>query len=166
MESSEVYAGAALLGAMAGMRSMSAPAVLGKISRNGGLEGSSGPLAFIHHAGFLPVSGALAVGELIADKLPFVPNRTAAGPLLGRALMGAFSGAAVCAARKRPWLIGALLGGGAAVGAAYGAYQLRKRIGEKLKVSDPLIALGEDVIVGGLGAALTAHFSSPLELNA
>ncbi len=153
------------MGAMSGMRSMSAPAVLGKISRNGGLEGSSGPLGFIHSAGFMPVSGALAVGELIADKLPFIPNRTAAGPLLGRALMGAFSGAVVCSARKRSWLIGALLGGGAAVGAAYGAYQLRKRIGENLNVSDPLIALGEDLIVGSMGAALTARFSSPLEVT-
>jgi uncharacterized membrane protein len=158
MKTSEVYASAVLIGALAGMRSMSAPAVLGKISQNGGFDDLTGPLSFVGGASFLPVSGALAIGEMVADKLPFTPNRTAVGPLLGRAFIGAFSGAVVCSAKKRSWLAGALIGAAAAVGAAYAAYEFRRQIGMHAHLPDPVIALGEDALVGGLGLALASRF--------
>jgi uncharacterized membrane protein len=159
MRDLEVYAGAALLGALAGMRSMAAPAVIGQLSRNGALADVSNGLALVTKAPFANVSKFLAVGELIADKLPLTPNRTNVGPLVGRAFTGGLSGAVVCSAQKRsPWL-GALLGAAAAIGAAYGAFELRRRAGQKLHVSDRAIAVTEDILVGSLGAALTAHFS-------
>jgi uncharacterized membrane protein len=160
MRDLEVYAGAALIGTLAGMRSMAAPAVLGQLSRKGALADVSNGLALVTKPSFASVSIFLAVGELIADKLPVTPNRTAVGPLLGRAFTGGLSGAVVCSAKKRsPWL-GALIGSAAAVGAAYGAYELRQRAGQKLRVPDVAIAVAEDVLVGSLGAALTVHFES------
>jgi uncharacterized membrane protein len=159
MRDFEVYAGAALLGALAGMRSMAAPAVIGQLSRNGALADVSSGLALVTRAPFANVSRFLAIGEFIADKLPLTANRTNVGPLLGRAFTGGLSGAVVCSAQKRSPLLGALLGAGAAIGAAYGAYELRRRAGQKLHVSERAIALTEDVLAGSLGAALTAHFS-------
>lgn len=144
MRDLEVYAGAALLGVLAGMRSMAAPAVIGQLSRR---------------APYANVSRFLAVGEFIADKLPLTPNRTNVGPLLGRAFTGGLSGAVLCSGRKRSSFLGALIGAAAAIGAAYGAYELRRRAGQKLHVSDRVIGLSEDILVVSLGAALMAHFS-------
>ena len=160
MRNYEVYAGAALLGALAGMRSMAAPAVLGQLSRKGALTEVTGPLALVTKSKFAPAAGVMAVGEFVADKLPFTPNRTAAGPLLGRALTGGVSGAVIFSANKRAAWAGALIGAAAAVGAAYGAYYLRKEAGKNLKIPDMILGLGEDAIVGSLGAALASRLSS------
>lgn len=159
MKDWEVYSAAALMGALAGMRSMAGPAFLGQLARKGALSEVNGPLALVTKSGFGATSGVLALGEMVADKLPFTPNRTAVGPLLGRALTGGLSGAVICSAKRRSMLFGALLGAAAAVGAAYGAYHLRKSGGERLHVPDGVMALGEDAIVAGLGHTLTTRLS-------
>jgi uncharacterized membrane protein len=160
MRNLEAFAGAALLGALAGMRSMAAPAAVAQLSRKGALAGLPGPLAFVTGSRFLTSASVLAVGELVADKLPFTPNRTAAGPLLGRALMGGASGAVICLAKRRSVLAGALIGATAAVGAAYGAYELRREAVRRLRVPDMVVALAEDALVGVAGAALVSRLSS------
>jgi uncharacterized membrane protein len=142
------------------MRSMAAPAVLGQLARRGALAGVTGPLAIVSGSKFAPAAGVMAVGEFVADKLPFTPNRTAVGPLLGRAFIGGVSGAVICSAQRRPAWAGALIGAAAAVGAAYGAYNLRKDAAEKLRIPDPLVALGEDALVGALGLALSSRLSA------
>jgi uncharacterized membrane protein len=159
MKDIEVYAGAALIGAVAGMRSMAAPAVLGQLSRKGALDGVTGALTVVTSPSFPIASGVFALAELVADKLPMAPNRTAAGPLLGRALTGGISGAVICSARKRSAWLGALLGAAAAVGAAYAAYEIRKRVSENLNIPNTLAGLAEDAIVGSLGMALTSRLS-------
>jgi uncharacterized membrane protein len=163
MRDFEVYAGAALLGTLAGMRSMAAPAVIGQMSKKGALDDVSGVLTVMKGSGFATVSSIFAAGEFIADKLPMIPNRTDAGPLLGRALAGGLSGAVVCSARKRSALAGAIIGAAAAVGAAYGAYELRKRIGKQFHLPDMAVAVAEDAIVGALGMALAARLSGERE---
>jgi uncharacterized membrane protein len=160
MRNFQVFAGAALLGALAGMRSMAAPAALGQLSRKGALAGVTGPLALVTGSKFITTTSLLAAGELVADKLPFTPNRTAAGPLVGRALAGGLSGAVICSANRRSVAAGALIGAAAAVGAAYGAYELRKEAGRHLHLPDAIIALAEDALVAALGAALVSRFSS------
>ena len=79
MRNSDAYAAATALGVLAGMRSMAAPAVLGRLSRNGSLAGVTGPLTVISKPRFAGATMLLALGELVADKLPITPNRTAAG---------------------------------------------------------------------------------------
>jgi uncharacterized membrane protein len=138
---------------------MAAPAVLGQLSRKGALADVTGALTIVTSPRFPVASAIFALGEAAADKLPMTPNRTAAGPLLGRALAGGLSGAVVCAAQKRsPWL-GALLGAAAAVGAAYGAYEVRKRVTQNLRVPSSIAGLAEDALVGALGMALTSRLS-------
>jgi uncharacterized membrane protein len=71
---------------------------------------------------------ALALGELVADKLPFIPSRTSPGPLFGRVVLGALSGATLCAATGGSLASGAILGGaGGAIG-AFAGYQARARL--------------------------------------
>lgn len=139
------------------MRSMAAPAVIAQLGRKGSLDDITGPLSVFKNNRFLVASSIFAAGELIADKLPMAPNRTAAGPLLGRALTGGVSGAVIFSAKRRSVLAGALIGAAFAVGAAYGAYELRKRLGKKLHLPDIAVALGEDAIVGTLGVALASR---------
>jgi uncharacterized membrane protein len=141
------------------MRSMAAPAVISQLSRRHALDEVTGPLAVFKSNRFLLASGILAAGELIADKFPMAPNRTAAGPLLGRALTGGLSGAIVCSAKRRSVLAGSLIGAAFAVGVAYGAFELRRKAGRKLHLPDIVIALAEDAIVGALGVALTSRLS-------
>ena len=82
-----------VLGAMTGLRSMTPIAVLCWFAYRGHL-----PLAgtWGQWAG-RPVSvivfAVLAVGELIGDKLPMTPNRTAAFPLFARICFGGLVGA-------------------------------------------------------------------------
>lgn len=160
MRKSEVYWAAVLLGGLAGMRSMAAPAALGRLSQAGKLEHTKGALALVSRPGFAKSANLLAVAELVADKLPFTPNRTAAGPLLGRALMGGFAGASIFAAQRRPAVPGALIGAAAAVGAACAAFAIRKRIVRRSGWHDGVVALAEDAVVGLLGLAITSRLKA------
>lgn len=136
------------LGATAGMRSMTAPALL---SANAVLSGKNplldtrlGMMCTAPAAGVLV---ALAAGEMVADKLPFIPDRTSLPALLGRAGSGAVVGAAAfCAAKEKPVWLGALIGAAAAVGAAYGMFHLRKFATKKLHVPDVVAGAAEDVL--------------------
>jgi len=164
MRNSDAYAAATALGVLAGMRSMAAPAVLGRLSRNGSLAGVTGPLTVISKPRFAGATMLLALGELVADKLPITPNRTAGGPLLGRALMGGLSGAAVCSAKRRSVPLGAFIGAAAAIAAAYGAYELRRAIGQKTHLPDTMIGIAEDVMAGSLGAVLISRLTDDAKL--
>jgi len=102
----------------------------------------------------LPVTAwvftALALGELVGDKLPSTPARTRPGPFVARLLSGAMSGGAITAGAGGPLALGAALG---AIGAVFGTlagYNARIRLVPALKVPDTLVALVEDLVaVGG-----------------
>lgn len=157
MNDTKVYAGAAMMGAVAGMRSMSSPAIVSQLARS--VSGQS-PLAFLNHSVTVKSTAAAAIGEIVADKLPVLGKRTAAPSLIWRAISGALSGAAVCSLKKRPPLAGAVLGAAAAAGASYGAYELRRWAGEKFDVPDPAIAVVEDLVVGACGLLLLSSLRS------
>lgn len=160
MKTADLCMGAALLGVLAGMRSMAGPAVLGRLARAGALKGARGPLAFMTKPGVGVAASVMTMGEMVADKLPIAANRTAAGPMLGRAAMGGVAGAALFQAQRRSALAGGLLGAAAAVGAAYAAYEIRKGVVEKFGWRDGFVALAEDAVVAGLGLALTARLKA------
>jgi uncharacterized membrane protein len=166
MQDWEVYAGAAVIGSLAGIRSMSAPAIVGTLSRKNVLADVGGALAVVSKPRFAPTMSLLAFGELVADKLPIVPNRTSVGPLVGRALTGGVSGAVICASKRQSAWLGALIGASAAIGAAYGAYHLRKRVSKGLHVPDAVVALAEDALVGVVGAQLVSRLSESADAAA
>lgn len=133
------------LGVMAGLRSLTPPAVLAWAAYAGWLNLHDSYLAFIASAPVRYLLLALALGELIADKLPSTPNRTAALGLGARIVTGAFSGLAVGFASSRP-LLGAFLGAGGAVAGAFGGYQVRHLLVSKLGVPDLIVAVAEDLV--------------------
>lgn len=154
MGDTEVYAGAAAIGAVAGLRSMTAPALVSHLTRSA--SGTRSKLDFLSSMVSMRTTLVLALGELIADKLPFLPARTQPRSLIIRAVSGGLSGAALCSAKKRSWFAGALIGAGAAVGATYAAYELRKRAGKRFSLPDPVIAVLEDGLAAGTGALVLA----------
>ncbi len=156
----QVYSGAAVLGAVAGMRSMSSPATIGQLAKSGLLETGHAQLAFLNRPITAKSLAAAAIGELIADKLPFLPKRTKAPSLIWRAVSGALGGAAVCSSKRRSVLAGAMLGAAAAAGATYGAYELRRWAGERFDIPDPVVAIAEDVLVAGCGLLVLSSLRS------
>lgn len=154
---------AAGMGAIAGMRSMAAPALL---SRR--LVRTKRPGEWLRRrARFSAVRlldsrrsatglTALAAGEMVADKVLVVPRRTKLFPLTGRALSGALVGAVIAARRGGSQPMGALAGAVAAVGASHLAYRLRKGAAEGLGIPDFALALVEDAVVVSAGGRLAA----------
>ena len=142
---------------LAGMRSMSAPAFLSHyLARqpHAGLAGS--PLRFLQKPITASVLKLLAAGEMVADKLPSTPDRTAPPVLLGRLLSGALVGAAWYRSRHGSALGGGVLGGLVAVAATFVSYALRTGISEKSGVPVALVGVGEDALVLAGGAALVS----------
>jgi uncharacterized membrane protein len=90
-----------------------------------------------------------AVGELVADKLPFTPARTKLAPLTWRGVVGAVGGAVASAGGSATY--GARRGAAAAIVAAYVGYFARTRLSRRTRVPDPVWAAAEDVIALGLG---------------
>ncbi len=143
--------GAAGIGVVAGLRSMMAPALLSQAARTGSIELSGTPFEFLSAQRSADITTGAAVLELVADKLPFTPDRTAVGPLLARAVSGGLAGAALSAARKKDWIPGAAVGALAAVAGAFAGYFLRRSLTKNGSAPSLLIALAEDTIAVGLG---------------
>jgi uncharacterized membrane protein len=119
--------GAAGIGAVAGLRSLTAPALVSQAARTGSIDLTTGPVAFLGTQKAADIFTGLAVAELVADKLPVTGDRVAPGPLAARAVSGAIVGAAVCSARRKAPGPGALVGALAAIGAAYLGCGWRKK---------------------------------------
>ena len=138
------------LSALAGMRSMSGPALL---SLDQGLVPNGSVAASFLRSPYVKVGvGALALGEMFADKLPFLPKRTAFPSLCFRALSGAVIGASLYAVEDLPPSEGALIGGASAAVATYVSYYVRRTLTKTFHVPDFLVALAEDslIVAGGM----------------
>jgi uncharacterized membrane protein len=166
MNDAQVYTGAAVMGAIAGMRSMSPPKVVSQFSEVGLIPEEGSPLAFLNHPTVSKVLQVLSTGEKIADKLPFMPARTKAGPLVTRGLSGGLSGAAIFARTKRPWWAGALIGAGTAIAASFAAYKLRKWITEEYEIPDAVVGIVEDAVVAGAGYLVLSSLKSEDSIEA
>ncbi len=135
---------ALLLGVVAGLRSMLAPAIVSWFARNGVLAVANTPLAFMGYR-FTPIIlTVFAVGELIADKLPRTPSRKAPLGFIARILTGALSGATVGAAGHSP-VAGLILGVIGAVVGTFGGAAARAKLAAAFGRDLPA-ALLEDVV--------------------
>lgn len=121
---------AALLGAAGGLRTFTPAATLA----------ARGRLPLSEHQRRL--LNTAAIGELIADKLPFTPARTTPLPYLGRVGAGAVCGSVVAGAT------GALAGAGAAAAATLVGYQCRRLASRRMSAT--LVALLEDAVAIGV----------------
>jgi uncharacterized membrane protein len=113
------------------------------------MHASSGD--FLHLPAVRAALGLAATGELIADKLPIVPNRNEPGPLAGRLLFGGIAGAVLALETDEPVAARALVASTAAVLAAISAYHLRATIDRVTGLPDPLVGATEDLLAIALG---------------
>jgi uncharacterized membrane protein len=142
------------IGFVAGLRSLTAPAVVAWAAHLAWLNLQGSGLAFMGSTAAAVIFSLLAIGELIADKIPGVPRRTTTAPLLARICTGALSGACLAAAAGRPLLSACLLAGIGAVLGAFTGYEVRRRLVGELHLRDFFVALAEDLIATGLACFL------------
>ncbi len=135
------------LGAIAGVRSMAAPAALSRAVERGDVGGlEQTPFAALGSPEVSTVLRLFEIGEMIVDKLPVAPSRTSPPPLLGRMASGAFVGSTLFVSEERWGVTGGVLGAVSALIGAYAAERLRLRTAAKLGIPDPGVALLEDGI--------------------
>lgn len=153
----KTYLQAAALGLVAGVRGATAPATIASYvhRRQGRIlaspELAQSPLRYLAS----PLAGdalrLFALGEMVMDKLPFVPKRTAAPSLTARAVSGGLAGAVVGMMYRGSPVLAGLIGALSATGATFGITQLRKQLTENTAVPDAVIGGLEDLLVLGTG---------------
>jgi uncharacterized membrane protein len=158
MNPSQVLLLAFLIGVVAGLRTMTAPAVVAWTSNRHWLNLHNSPLAFMGSTAAVAVFTVLALGELVVDKLPSTPKRTRLVGLIARSVFGGLSGAAVAASGAQSIIPGAVLGAAGAIGGAFAGYEIRKRLVRALGVPDFVIALLEDAVAIGGGLLIVSRF--------
>ena len=150
MDSDLVFLLAVGIGIVAGLRSLTAPAVVAWGAHVGRLDLTGSALGFIGSKVTVAIFTLLALAEYVGDLLPKTPSRTAAGPLVARILIGGLCGACLCLSAGRSLIGGAVLGGIGGVIGAFAGYQARTRLVRGLGVKDPVIAIPEDLVAIGL----------------
>lgn len=158
---------ALLIGVVAGLRSLTAPAVVAWAAFIGWIDLHGTWASWVANIITVIVLTVLAVGELVNDKLPNTPARTAAPIFAARIITGGFAGAVLGAWPH--WTFTALGSGviGAVLG-TLGGYQARKRLAA-VAGKDLPIALLEDAvaIAGGFAIlAMTGHLLTEYLLTA
>jgi uncharacterized membrane protein len=138
-----------LIGLFGGLRSLTAPAATAWAVHLGWLKPER-PLSLIGSLPAVLIFTLAAAVELVIDKLPATPSRTAPPGLIARIVMGALTGACVATAGGQQALAGALLGVGGGLVGCFGGYQSRARLVRALGKPDIYVALVEDIVaIGG-----------------
>ena len=145
------------IGIVAGLRSLLAPAVVAWAAHFDWLNLNGSPLAFMGSRAAVAIFSIFAIGELIADKLPKTPKRTAFAPLLARILLGGLSGASLFAAAGKSLLTGAFLGGTGGVIGAFAGYETRRRLVNNLHINDLFVGICEDLVAIALTCFLVSR---------
>jgi uncharacterized membrane protein len=135
---------ALMIGIVAGLRAMMAPAIVSWAAQRGGVDVSGTWLAFVGYRWTPWVFTIAAAAELITDQLPSTPSRKVPPQFGARIVMGALSGA-VIAASSGAWLIGLMAGALGAVVGTFGGSAARTSMASFFK-SDRPAALIEDAV--------------------
>jgi uncharacterized membrane protein len=152
MNPSQVLLLSFLIGVVAGLRSLTAPAVVAWAAHRNWLNLNNTPVSFMGSTAAVVIFTLLAIVELVADQLPSTPSRLKPPGLIARIVLGGLSGAGVAVAGAQSILLGAVLGVAGGIAGAFVGYEVRTRLVKFLKVPDLVIALLEDAaaIAGGL----------------
>jgi uncharacterized membrane protein len=158
MDAAQVLLLAFLIGVVAGLRSLTAPAVVVWAAHRNWLNLNNTPLAFMGSTAAVAIFALLAVVELVADQLPSTPSRTKPPGLIARILLGGLSGASVALAGAQSIALGAILGAAGGIAGAFGGYEVRTRLVRALKVRDIVIAVLEDAVAIAGGLFIVSRF--------
>ncbi|WP_204802653.1 glycine zipper 2TM domain-containing protein [Mycobacterium riyadhense] len=156
---------ALLIGFVAGLRSVTAPAVVAWAAFLSGLNLDHTWASWMGNIVTVVILSVLAVAELINDKLPKTPPRTATPVFAVRIILGGLAGAVIGTAWGYTWsalgagVIGAVLG-------TLGGYQARRRLVTARGGHDLPIALLEDsvAVLGGFAIVAIAAAMVPQAL--
>ena len=152
-----LYLGCFTIGIIAGLRSLTAPALVSWAAHLGWLDLSGSRLSFLGSRAAIIILSSLALAELVADKLPKTPKRTNLVPLVFRAITGGFSSMAICASAHQPLVIGTILGVLGSIAGAFAGYEIRRRLVEAFELPDFGVALAEDIVAIGCGLLIVSH---------
>ena len=133
-----------LIGIVAGLRAMTAPAAVSWAAYLGWIDLSQSWLAFLGYSWTPWIFTLLAIAELVSDQLPSTPSRKVPQQFGARVIMGALSGAALGASAGM-LVVGLIAGVVGAVAGTYGGAELRGRLAASFGRDLPA-ALIEDAV--------------------
>jgi uncharacterized membrane protein len=146
---------ALLIGIIAGLRAMTAPAAVSWAARLGWLNLAPTSLAFLGYA-FTPwIFTALALAELVTDQLPTTPSRTVPVQFGTRILTGGLSGGAIGAAHGQ-FVPGVVVGVVGAVIGTLGGRAVRGRLAASFGQDRPAALIEDAVAIGGAFLIMSA----------
>src|SRR5215211_2120960 len=149
------------LAAITGLRHLSGLAFVSYVASRGRLENLEGTrLSWLRSRTLSHALVVAALGELVVDKLPFLPGRNTWPLITQRIGMGALVGSAIGVSTR--WSPGPFATLGAFTGgtSSWSAYHLRTGATRKLGIPDLIAALIEDVLVVSVGLGIIGHMST------
>ncbi|ANE80734.1 DUF4126 domain-containing protein [Mycobacterium adipatum] len=140
---------ALLIGVIAGLRAMTAPAVVAWGAMLGWIDVADKWSEWVGHPITVTVLSILLVGELITDQLPKTPSRKVPPQFIARLITGGFAGAVIGSAFFHTFSATGAGIVGAVLGTLAGA-ELRSRLGAANNGNDrPGAFLEDGIAVGG-----------------
>ncbi|HEX5041399.1 MAG TPA: DUF4126 family protein [Candidatus Polarisedimenticolaceae bacterium] len=137
-----------LMGVIAGLRAMTAPAAVSWAARMGALDLDGSWLAFLGRSWTPWIFTVLALVELVTDQLPTTASRTVPVQFGARIVSGALCGVAIAASGARP--VGGLLAGATgAVAGTLGGRAVRARLAAAFRSDRPAAFLEDALAIGG-----------------
>lgn len=146
-----------LIGLFAGLRSLTPPAAVAWAVHLGWLR-LARPLSLVGSLPAVIILSALALTEIVFDKLPNTPNRTAPIGLIARIVTGGFAGACVSLGGGQSAYVGAALGAIGGIAGCFGGYHVRAWLAKSLRQPDFNLALVEDLIAIGGSLFIVSRF--------
>jgi uncharacterized membrane protein len=144
-----------LIGVIAGLRAMTAPAAVSWAARLGWLKLGPTPLAFLGYA-FTPwIFTALALVELVTDQLPTTPSRTVPIQFGTRVVVGALTGGAV-GASSGALILGAVAGAVGAIAGTLGGRAARGSLAAAFGSDRPAALIEDAIAIGGAFLIMSA----------
>jgi uncharacterized membrane protein len=141
---------AVLIGVIAGLRALTAPAVVAWGAYLGWIDVDGKWSEWVAHPITVTVLSIFLVVELVTDQLPKTPSRKTPPQFLSRLITGAFAGAVIGSVSHHTFIgmgagiIGAVLG-------TLGGAEARSRLVASNGGKDRPVAIGEDIVAVGGG---------------
>jgi uncharacterized membrane protein len=137
-----------LIGVIAGLRAMTAPAAVSWAARLGSLDLASTPVAFLGYSLTPWIFTALALVELVTDQLPTTPSRTVPIQFGTRIVVGALTGAAI-GSSGGALIVGAIAGVVGAIAGTLGGRAGRATLAARFGSDRPAALIEDAVAIGG-----------------
>ena len=139
---------ALLIGVIAGLRAMTAPALVSWAAHLGWLDLNGTWLAFFGSVWARGIFTLLALVELVTDQLPTTPSRTVPVQFGTRLITGGLAGAAI-GADSGMWVGGLVAGIVGAIIGTLGGREFRARLAKAFGSDRPAALIEDAVAIGG-----------------